>query len=241
MQKSLLERFISKYNLGGTIEVAKLTATPDGLKTSFISENRNVAGIISSSKIVIEDGEYGIFDTARFRSLLNVLGEDIKLKVVKNNNRATGLSISDDTSKVTYVLGDPANLPKEVASKVSPPFEVVIKLDTKFLTSFVKAKGALSDIDTFTVITNKDKSTNVVIGHSGTINTNRVSINVTTESFDEIDPISFSADYLKEILMANKEMTDGKLKISSKGLAYITFVIDGFNVEYYLVKIDKKD
>jgi hypothetical protein len=42
---------------------------------------------------------------------------------------------------------------------------------------------------------------------------------------------------LKEILVANKEAKDATLKISSDGLAHISFEVDGYKSDYYLVQI----
>ena len=66
---------------------------------------------------------------------------------------------------------------------------------------------------------------------------NRINIDVDCTCEGDVDPISFSATYLKEILVANKEATDATLKISSQGLAHISFSIDNYESNYYLVEI----
>jgi hypothetical protein len=68
-----------------------------------------------------------------------------------------------------------------------------------------------------------------------------VNIKVNTKSNAKIDPISFSANYFKEILMSNKEIKDGILKVSSKGISVAEFDGEGFTSKYYLVQIDTKD
>ena len=53
-----------------------------------------------------------------------------------------------------------------------------------------------------------------------------------------LEPISFSANFLKEILVANKEATDATLKISSSRFEpHIYFEIDNYESNYYLVEI----
>ena len=239
MEKSLIERFISKYNLSGAAEAVVLHATSKGLNTKFISDDKNVLGIISASKIELEEGEYGVYDTAQLRSLLGVLEDAVKIKVTKKEGKPTGFILSDKGTKVTYVLADKDNIPKVPDLKALPDADVVIKIDAHFLNTFVKAKGALPDVETFTVLCD-GKKTDVVIGYSE-LNTNRVSFHVETEEVAEMDPISFDARYLREILLANKEMKSGSLNISSKGLAIVTFNIDDFEVSYYLVKKDRQD
>jgi len=46
-----------------------------------------------------------------------------------------------------------------------------------------------------------------------------------------------SGQIIKEILVANKEATDATLKISSQGLAHISFEVDNYESNYYLVEI----
>jgi hypothetical protein len=83
--------------------------------------------------------------------------------------------------------------------------------------------------------TGEDKTATVVIGYS-TLNTNRISINANTDKIAKLDAISFSANYLKEILAANKEAKNGKLEVSSKGLSRASFEVDGITSTYYLVQ-----
>ena len=236
MQKGLLERFISKYNLGGAAESVILESTKGSFKTKFITDDKNAVGFISTNKFELEEGEFAVYDTTKLRSLLSVLDDDIKVKVGKKaDDTPTNFTISDQNTKVTFVLADKQNIPTAPNMKNVPDFEVSIVLDQRFLNTFVKAKGALAEVETFTVITHKDK-TDVVLGYSD-LNTNRVTINVEGEYIDQIDPISFSASYFKDILLANKEMKKGTLKVSSKGLAHISFEVDDFTVDYYLVKV----
>jgi hypothetical protein len=100
---------------------------------------------------------------------------------------------------------------------------------------FIKAKGALSDIDTFTVFTEKG-DLKMAIGYSS-ISTNRITFTCQKGYSGDVKPISFSAKYLKEILTANKDATAAKLQVSADGLCHIQFQIDDFVCKYYLVEI----
>jgi len=112
MEKSILDRFITKYNLGGLAEAVVLTEDgTSNLKTKFISDDKSVLGIVSSPKIELEQGEYGIYNTAQLKSLLGVLNDVVKIKVIKTGGKPTGFSLSDDGTKVTYVLADKASIP----------------------------------------------------------------------------------------------------------------------------------
>ena len=82
------------------------------------------------------------------------------------------------------------------------------------LQRFIGGKSALPDTDTFTVITSDD-GVKLVIGYSS-INTNRVTIPVETETYEDIDNVSFNANLFKDVLVANKECESATLEVSEK-------------------------
>ncbi len=239
MKKILLERFIAKYNLGGTADSVLLVAKKgDGLSTRCYTEDTHVVGSVKCATLELEDGEYGIFDTQQLKSLLHVLSDEISIKPVKNNSRPVGLSLFDNTTKATFSLADKTNIPPVPVAKSVASYEIVINLDQQFLTTFIRATSALaSQSPTFTILSDNNKAT-VVIGYEHNVNTNRVAIEVNTVQFSPISPISFSSLSLREIFLANKEMTSGILKISSIGLANVSFSIPEFDVNYYLAKVN---
>lgn len=244
MEKVILERFIAKYNLGGAAE-SVLWSTDNGeLKTRFISDDKNVLGVVETTEASFEEGEYSIYDTANLRGLMSVLDDDIEIKVNKRGNKITSLGLRDKSTKVTYVLAQPEVIPAVPDLKNLPDYQadgaVILKLDERFLTTFVKGKNALPDVETFTVIT-EDGVTRVILGYSPKTNTNRVAFEVDLDSGDELErPVQFSARYMKEILLSNKEARGGLLRVSADGLAHCTFDVDGFTVNYYLVEIKTK-
>ena len=101
------------------------------------------------------------------------------------------------------------------------------------MSKFIAGKGALTDTDNFTVITD-DEGVKIVIGYAE-INTNRVTLPVETESYDKIENVSFSANLFRDVLVANKECESATLEVSSQGLARINFKIDEYDATYYLV------
>ena len=60
------------------------------------------------------------------------------------------------------------------------------------MSKFITGKGALTDTDNFTVITD-DEGVKIVISYAE-INTNRVTLPVETESYDKIENVSFNAN-----------------------------------------------
>ena len=103
------------------------------------------------------------------------------------------------------------------------------------MNTFLKAKGALSDVETFTILSD-GSAAQIVLGYSD-MNTNRITMDVETTKNAKVNPINFSARYLKEIISANREAASGVLKVSAKGLAYVKFGVTEYNTDYYLVQI----
>ena len=120
-----------------------------------------------------------------------------------------------------------------------PEFGTKIKLERSFIDTFIKGKGALSGVDTFSIVKSGD-GCEVVIGYSST-NTNRVNIPVETTTNDITEPITFNANLFKEVLVANRECSSAVLEVSTEGLAKVNFKIDDYDSTYYVVAMQDVD
>ena len=239
MQKSKLDRFISKYNLGGNVNSVKWKSTTDTLSTTFVTPDKSLLGTVKAGKFQFEDAEIGVYQTDQLKSLINVLGDDISLDLSKFGDKAVSLKVKNGPVSVDYVLSDLSVIADPPALKRLPEFGTRIKLDTKFIDTFIKGKGALSDVDTFTVLNGKN-GLEVVIGYSST-NTNRVNIPVETETNDLTDAVAFNANLFKEVLVANRECTSAVLEVSNEGLAKVNFKVDDYDSTYYIVAMQDVD
>ena len=235
MDKNRLSRFISKYNLAGLVESVSWKAENKTLSTRFISDDKTVLGTVTVSEFDFEDSTIGVYNTNTLKSLLGVLGNDINISLKRVDEKPISLTLTSDSTSVQYQLADLAVIPNVPDLKQLPEFGISIDMDGNFIEKFIKAKSALSDIDNFTVLSEKGKL-KIVIGYSN-INTNRVEL-IVNDNFDgDVKPISFSAKYFKEILSANKEANKATLKVSKDGLANVDFSVDGFTSSYYLVEV----
>jgi hypothetical protein len=230
MHKQIIDNFISRYNLNGEIESVKIQSDDKSMNVSFISDDKTLLGTVSSKSGEFPNGEYGIYTTSQLKSLLGVLQTSVKIE-----SADAYVKFSDTNTSVNYMLADLSVIPVVPPLKTLPDFDVEISLDDEFTSKFIKSKGALSESDTFTFEC-KDGNGKIILGYS-TLNTNRISINVDCKCNSDVQPISFSARYLKEILSSNRGAKSGNLKISSKGLAHIGFKTDEIESEYYLVEL----
>ena len=238
MNKTRLIRFISKYYLNGTVNSVILDSKSDKLTTRFISGDKTLLGELSMDKSQIEECEVGVYNTEQLTKLLSVL-DDINVSVVKSENKSIALKVSDSNSSVNYMLSDVSVINKPPQLKDVPEFQLKINVTPQFINKFISGKGALSDTDNFTVVTD-DNGTKLVIGYSS-VNTNRVTIPVTTTESSNIENISFNANVFKEVLSANKECESAVFEVSSEGLSRITFKVDDYTSTYYLVSVQDVD
>lgn len=235
MNKQSLLRFIQKYSLGGLIESVTWNAAGTKLSVRFISDDKTLLGEVEFNAFTSNPFNIGIYTTSLLKNMVGVLDNDIALKVEKSGDRAITLKLASDETETSYQLADLGVIPAVPDLKKLPEFGISIEMASTMIDKFIRAKGALSDIDTFTIFTEAG-DLKMAIGYSS-ISTNRVTFTCQKGFNEEIKPISFSAKYLKEILTSNKEATSAKLKVSADGLAHIEFVIDEFICKYYLVEI----
>ena len=239
MQKSKLDKFIQKYNLGGNVNSVKWKSNGDTLTTSFVTPDKSLLGNVKVEKFPFEDAELGVYQTDQLKSLIGVLGDDVSLDVSRAGDKAYSLKVKNGPVSVDYVLSDLSVIADPPALKRLPEFGTQIKLDNNFINTFIKGKGALSDVDTFTIV-NGTNGVEVVIGYSST-NTNRVNIPVDTTTNDLTDPITFNANLFKEVLVANRECTSAVLEVSTEGLAKVNFKVDDYDSTYYVVAMQDVD
>ena len=235
MEKGKLNRFVQKYNLAGLVESVKWETKDNSLTTSFISDDKSVLGKVTMNEFNFNDATFGVYDTSKLTKMLGVLGEAVDFEIADVDGKAVSLKFKDGSTSVNYMLADLSVIPNVPDLKKLPDFNIKIKLDENFISKFIRAKSALADENNFTFVVKNGKA-QIVLGYSN-INTNRISIDVEGEIAGDVEPISFSATYLKEILVANKEAKDATLNISSQGLSHIHFEAGEYTSDYYLVEI----
>jgi len=239
MDKYKLTRFIDKYHLGGNVNAVVINSKGDKLSTRFITGDKALLGELEMNSWSFQDVELGVYDTEQLSRLLGVLDDDVSLNLTQSGDKAIALEISDQYSKVNFMLSDKSVINQPPILKGIPKFQVEIKVDSSFIQRFIGGKSALPDTDTFTVIAD-DGGVKLVIGYSS-INTNRVTIPVETSASSNIENVSFNANLFKDVLVANKECESATLYVSEQGLSKINFKVDQYDATYYLVAVQDVD
>ena len=230
MEKAKFDGFINRYNLGGEVESVMVKSEGSNLSVRMISDDKTLLGDVTVTGADFPDGEFGIYTTSQLKGLLSVLDNTIDVEEVTG-----ALKFSDKGTKMQYMLAAPSVIPAVPDLKALPKFNSTITLNDEFINKFIKSKGALADADTFT-FTCKDNKGEIILGYSS-INSNRISISVDCTCESDIEPIQFSAKYLKAILVANKGSNTSSLQIASDGLAHLSFTEGDYTSNYYLVEI----
>lgn len=247
MKKNILELFIKKYSLGGSIESVKweVNTSDKNLSTTAITEDKNVFVDVKVKDFdsFSENCNIGIFDTTKFSKMLSVMDVDVDLSLNKDNqNKITSISIKDSNkTNAQFVTADLTVIPKSPKLKQIPDFNVEIKFDSEFISKFIKAKNALPEVDIFTLMM-KDDKLQMVIGHSK-LNSNRITLSLNcNQDKDKVSRnLNFSAKYLKEILTSNLDCDESVLKVSDDGLAVVSFSNSVCDSKYYMVEIKSID
>lgn len=240
MQKKILEQFIAKYNLGGLVEAVKWRATTTGLETNFASVDRNVVGFVSTPHIQLTNGEeFNLSDTARFLRMISVLNDEITLKVDYVNETPYAFQLADKKTKAKLILSSP-KLVADPKLKVTFNYEIIFKIDQSFIQTYIKACSVLSDVEEVTVISD-GAVVQMMLGYSTHGNNSNIAIDVDSLTVAAIPPLSFPAAPLKEVLSANKEMTEGTVSISTRGAMHVKCTIPSFDVQYYVFQKAKKN
>ena len=72
MQKTKLNKFIQKYNLGGNVNSVKWKSDGNSLSTSFITPDKSLLGNVTVDNFQFEDSELGVYQTDVLKSLMGV-------------------------------------------------------------------------------------------------------------------------------------------------------------------------
>ena len=238
MKKQRLQTFLQKYYLNGLVESTLINCKDKQISTDFITQDRSMLGHVKFNDVDIEDGTFGIYDTTQFNKLVSVLDNDIEVHVVKIDDKPINLSMVSGGTKVTALLADTSVIPDVPKLNQLPNFEMELTCDDDFIAKFIRAKSALPEAETFTVIV-EGENVKFVLGMSNT-NTNRISLPVKVKTLDALmDNKVINADHFKEILSNNKGCTP-KIELAEAGLMKISYNDNDFSATYFLKTIDNE-
>ena len=233
MEKSKLQSFINRYYLAGNCEAVTVKANGESVNCELIDVDQTVVGKVKWKTDPFMSGELGINHTGALTKMLSAVGEKIDIEVNDAQGKNYAMKIKEGSTTMTFMLADTSVIPAVPAINAEPEYEVTIGIDELFVNKFIKAKNALPDANNFAVQVQNGKI-KFIINYT-TINSDNVTFEIDGTA-NELAPICFSADKLKEILTANKG-DKGTMHISSNGLARVDFTGTDFDSNYWLVQL----
>jgi hypothetical protein len=233
MEKSKLQSFINRYYLAGNCEAVILKEDTNGINCELIDMDQTVVGKIQWKTTPFMKGSLGINHTGALTKMLGAVGENINIDVKDAAGKNYAMKISEGNTQLTFMLADTTVIPAVPSINAEPDYVVTIPVNEEFISKFIKAKNALPDAKNFAIQVQNGKI-KFIINYS-TVNADNISFEMDGGS-EAIEPICFSADKLKEILVANRGDA-GHLHVSTEGLARINFSGADFDSTYWLVQL----
>jgi len=233
MEKSKLQSFINRYYLAGNCESVLLNENGSEVMCELIDLDQTVVGKVKWKTTPFMKGQLGINHTGALIKMLGALGENMEINVKEAAGKNYAMNISEGSTKATFMLADTSVIPAVPTINSEPEYEVTIPINDEFVSKFIKAKNALPDAKNFAVQV-QNGVVKFIINYS-TVNTDNISFEIPGGTND-MDPVCFSADKLKEVLVANKG-DNGQLHVSPNGLSRIDFTGSDFDSTYWLVML----
>ncbi len=186
----------------------------------------------------MKDAKLAKYNTKKLANLISICNGDLILDLEKQMEIITKLKIADENFNLEYALSDPLLIRKVGKAKPVDGWYVELELSSEEISNILRAKSAMSEVEQFLVTTTKDLDGVDVcelifgdeIGHN-----NKITYQLKGVINKEDMKIKYNSNMLKTILNANKDMDEGKFKISNGGLMYFTFTDGVIESEYYMV------
>lgn len=241
---------IKKYYLSNFIETSIWKVLNDNkqLRMAACTPNYVMSVVVELNNFEeVPTTEFAVNDTTKLLKMLNALDEEIKLSAKQDTNgKIYNIVINSGNIEMEYVTADIAVLrANEVVKTIKkinePPFEVEIILDKDFIDTYIASTTALSDSENVVFQMNKNNKLEMIFGHiqgaNKSLNTSKIKyLPKTTTGKDVLSsPLGFSSEYLKQILVANKDAADTILKLSvTKPMVNIQFKNNDITATYHL-------
>ena len=159
--------------------------------------------------------------------ILGVLQSETDVSASKDS-----IKFRDESITASYVLANPDIILEAPKAQNIPEPDFEFEINSIFIDQFIKSKSALDESTQFAFIS-EDGKVNLVLNHSEHPS-DRITLKTGVE-YDIESPILFNSNFFKEILLANKDMTSGKIFVSFAGLLICQFQGEDIASKYYLV------
>lgn len=240
MEKKHLNGFIDKYHLNGVVESVTWNSTETDLTCKFVTPTKDCAGsVVINKDLGLGEHNISLFSTSQFNRLLSIMDVFITVDVITGNqNIPYQINVKDNNFDLNFYLSSEDLIPSVPSINEPEEYDVEFSIDEDFIRNFTKAHSALDKPNRFEIscgVENEEKYIEITVGDDATY-ANKVKIRQNADFLLGIETLPFSANILKEILVANKSAT-GKAKINEQGLCKIEFTENDIISTYFLVRL----
>ncbi len=236
MTKDLIINIIEKYYLGSLTEQVRWKIKDKQLIINFATILKDCIGEVKC-EVDLEDCELGVYDTTQFYKLVKIVKDPIEFNVVKKEEKALKLEISDSNFDLFYNLGDLGLISEGKLSNELPDPVVELNLSSDFTDKFIKAHNALEKAEKFQIKTEitkqKENTIKFIIGLTDKFS-NKISFSEMTQVYSELPSFTYNVMNFREILSNNKD-SELKMFIYTMGIIRIDSVNEKIKTSYYLV------
>lgn len=242
---------IKKYYVSNYIETSiwKIFDDKKKLRMAGSDGSKNMSVTVEYTNFTdLKTTEFAVNDTTKLLKMLNALDEEIKLETKTDNNDKIYSLVINSTNNIEmeYVTADinviRANKIVQIINKdPNQVCEVEIIMDNDFVSTYIAATSALSDSENVVFKMNKDNKLEMIIGYvqgaNKTLNTSKIKYLPKTVAGKDVLPeiLGFKSEYLKQILLANKDAKDPILQLGCYNpIAYMTFTNADITSDYHL-------
>ena len=237
VNKNTLQSVVSKYYLNGLFSQVKWRIK-DNTLTIYAGEQGR-AGKVLLKDFQFEDCELGIFDTHKLSKLLSITNGDLIITAEKSHKIYTKLHIADSNFDLNYSLADIFVIPKATYYQDIEEPDVDIPLEKENIDALIKAKTALSDQSNLLIRTTENiDGTPVCEFTFGDIENFSNKVTYTLQGDIKVTDLElpFNSDILKDIFSNNKDMENGRLRVSADGMIQLNFYSEDIETEYFLLR-----
>jgi hypothetical protein len=241
MEKIYVQSFIDKYHLNGLVESVTWNSTEDdGLITNFVTNTKDCVGSIKTTKdLGLGDSNISVYSTSQLNKLLTIMDGFMTIDVVKGNqNIPYQLNIKNQSFDLVFHLSSEDLIPSVPSVSEPEEYEIEFSLDEDFIKDFTRAHTSLDkpnrvEIECKTI--DNEKFVEFIIGEAAT-HANKVKLRTPASFVIGISKLPFSANIIREIVLANKLSTSSKVYVNEEGLMKMEFVENEITSTYFIVR-----
>jgi hypothetical protein len=244
MEKANIQAFIDKYHLGGAVESVTWNSTEDaGVSVKFVTPTKDCAGSVETTKdFALGANDISIYSTSQLNKLLTIMDGFMTIDVVKGNQDIPyQLNIKNQSFDLNFHLSSEDLIPNVPEINEPEEYGIELDIDEDFIRDFTRAHTAIDKPNRVEInckVQDEEKFIEFKIGESAT-HANKVSLLTPASFVIGTNGLPFSANTIREVLLANKTATSGKIYINEEGLMKILFNQDEITSTYFLIRLSE--